>query len=130
MDKTLDYYRRLPYTILTELHRDDNGKPFWSAEIKEFDGCLGYGDTVAKAVNNLHEVFDVHVTSILEWGDEVPVPKTLSIRSQMQETWISQEVAQWVLETSKSEPNKTPDQTKNTSPLIVDKRIEGERVLV
>lgn len=72
--KSLNYYRKLPYTFITSLARDDHGNPFWEAEIKEFDLCIGIGKTEAAAVNNAYELFDDHVTTILEWGDKVPIP--------------------------------------------------------
>ena len=72
--KSLNYYRKLPYTFITSLKRDDHDNLFWETEIKEFDLCIGIGETEVAAVNNAYEMFDYHVTTILEWGDKVPIP--------------------------------------------------------
>ena len=74
MSESLDYYHGLPYTIEFEMAHDDRGKPFWAAEIKEFDGCVGVGNTQIASANNLGEVFDDYVNKLIELGVEIPKP--------------------------------------------------------
>ena len=74
MRKSLEYYYGLPYTIEFEMAHDDHDQPFWAAEIREFDGCVGVGNTQTAAANNLWEVFDDYVNKFIELGIQIPEP--------------------------------------------------------
>ena len=73
--KSLEYYRKQPYTVRSEMVLDDSSRPFWSAQVEEFEGCISTGKTEIEAVNNLHVVFDDYVSALLEWGDNIPEPR-------------------------------------------------------
>ncbi|HXG38150.1 MAG TPA: type II toxin-antitoxin system HicB family antitoxin [Bacteroidota bacterium] len=89
MDKktrTLEYYRRLPYSLRTEPARDSDGNQYWLAEYLELRGCKIDGTTEAEAVQNLHELFDEYISARLEVGDEIPEPAKL--KETVEALWI------------------------------------------
>jgi len=70
--KTLEYYKRLPYTLHTEPGAD--GK-YWLAEYAELRGCKTDGETEAAAVANLQELFDDFISTLIEEKAEIPEPQ-------------------------------------------------------
>lgn len=85
MSESLEYYQGLPYTIEYEMAQDDLGRPFWVAEIKEFEGCVGIGNTQISAANNLGNVFDDYVNKLIELGIEIPEPASFADRTSAPE---------------------------------------------
>jgi antitoxin HicB len=71
MNKSLDHYLRMPYTIEIIPDEDDGG---YVARIRELPGCLTQADTWEE----LHEMIDdakrLWLESALAHGDSIPEP--------------------------------------------------------
>ena len=76
MLKDLEYYKKLPYTIILEKH-DDQGT-YWVARVAELPHCLIHGNTPEEAVREIEEVKLDWIQSNLE--DGLPVPEPASYR--------------------------------------------------
>jgi antitoxin HicB len=71
MEKTIDYYMNLPYTI--ELQRDmEEG---WFVRVKELRGCTGQGDTAEEAIAMIQEAMSLWLEVALEEGLPIPEPR-------------------------------------------------------
>ena len=70
MDKTIEYYMSLPYTI--ELRGDPTGG--WFVRVKELLGCMSQGDTPEEAVSMIREAMELWLEVALEEGDAIPEP--------------------------------------------------------
>ncbi len=75
MDKTLEYYRHLPYTIRTQPEKDSDGTDYWTAEYIELRGCKTDGSSEAEAIKNVQDLFDEHITIRLSKGTLIPEPE-------------------------------------------------------
>ncbi len=72
-NKGIEYYARLPYSIL--LHQvEDEGKRYWIAEVPELPGCKSHGSTVEEAVQSAEAAKKEWIADSLETGEDVPVP--------------------------------------------------------
>jgi predicted RNase H-like HicB family nuclease len=71
--KDLDYYSKLPYTIVLEKY-DDQGT-YWVARVLELPHCLIHGDTPEEALKEIEEVKMEWIESNLEDGLPVPEPQ-------------------------------------------------------
>lgn len=74
MKKNIDYYAKLPYTIILERH-DDADTPYWVARVAELPHCLITGDTPMEALKEIDEVKLDWIESNLEDGLPIPEPK-------------------------------------------------------
>lgn len=72
--KTLEDYKRLPYTLHLEPVSDSDGSKYWTAEYLELRGCKTDGATEAEAVASLQELFDDYVLARIESKAEIEVP--------------------------------------------------------
>ena len=71
MEKTVDYYMNLPYTI--ELQRDlEEG---WFVHVKELRGCMSQGDTAEEAVAMIQDAMLAWLEVALEDGLPIPEPR-------------------------------------------------------
>lgn len=71
MDKDLDYYMKLPYTI--ELRHDmEEG---WFVRVKELRGCMSQGETAEEAVAMIREAMELWLEVSLEDGLPIPEPR-------------------------------------------------------
>ena len=70
MEKTIDYYMNLPYTI--ELIPEPEGG--WCVAVKELPGCLSEGDTVEEAVEMIHDAMRGWLEISLEEEHDIPEP--------------------------------------------------------
>jgi antitoxin HicB len=71
MEKTIDYYMNLPYTI--ELQRDmEEG---WFVRVKELQGCTSQGDTAEEAIAMIQEAMSLWLEVALEEGLPIPEPR-------------------------------------------------------
>jgi antitoxin HicB len=71
MNKTLEYYLELPYTI--ELSRTpDEG---WFVRVKELPGCMSQGDTAEEALEMIQEAMSLWLETALEDGLTIPKPR-------------------------------------------------------
>lgn len=72
MEKTLDTYIGLPYTI--ELTKD--AKAGWFAKVKELPGCMSEGETAEEALRMLQEAKELWLEVAFEDGDDIPGPRS------------------------------------------------------
>lgn len=84
--RTVEFYKRLPYTLRTEPVRDSNGENYWTAEYLELRGCKTDGKTEAEAVANVQELFDDYISMRIESGAEIPEPAQAPVAAR--EIWI------------------------------------------
>jgi len=73
MDKTIDYYLSLPYTI--ELTPEPEGG--WFVSVKELPGCMSQGDTPEEAIQMIRDAMSGWIEVALEDGDSIPEPREL-----------------------------------------------------
>ena len=71
MNKTLDYYMSLPYTI--QLTPDVDG--YWFAEIPLLDGCMTNGENQADALIIIEDAKRAWLTTALDIGLAIPEPE-------------------------------------------------------
>ena len=71
MNKSLDYYLALPYTI--QLTPDIDG--YWFAEIPLLDGCVTNGENQADALLMIEDAKRAWLTTALEIGLAIPEPE-------------------------------------------------------
>lgn len=70
MNKTLEYYLSLPYTI--ELTPDEDG--YWFAEIRLLPGCMTQGRSRVEALEMLDEAKTLWLETAIEEGMTIPEP--------------------------------------------------------
>jgi antitoxin HicB len=70
MEKTIEYYMNLPYTI--ELIPEPEGG--WCVAVKELPGCLSEGDTVEEAIEMIHDAMRGWLEISLEERHDIPEP--------------------------------------------------------
>jgi antitoxin HicB len=71
MDKNLDYYSNLPYTI--ELTPSEGEG--WFVRVKELPGCMSQGDTAEEALEMIQEAKTLWLGVALEDGLAIPQPR-------------------------------------------------------
>jgi len=71
MEKTLEYYQNLPYTI--EL-QETPGEG-WFVRVKELPGCMSQGDTAQEALEMIQDATRAWIEIALEDGDRIPEPR-------------------------------------------------------
>jgi len=70
MDKTINYYLGLPYTI--ELKPDTEAGHF--VRVKELPGCMSQGDTAEEALEMIRDAMKLWLEVSLEQGMSIPEP--------------------------------------------------------
>ena len=75
----------LPYAVKVEKDKKTDGKEIYLAIHPELIGCMSQGATVEEAMDNLKEVTEEYIASLLEDGLPVPAPMTKAT-STTQET--------------------------------------------
>ena len=68
----MEYYAKLPYTIILERYDDQGG--YWVARIVELPFCLIHGNTPEEALKEIEEVKLDWIQSNLEDGRPIPEP--------------------------------------------------------
>jgi antitoxin HicB len=71
MDKTVDYYMKLPYTIELQKHPEEG----WFVRVKELRGCISEGDTAEEALAMIQEAMELWLEVSLEEGIPIPEPR-------------------------------------------------------
>lgn len=71
MEKDLEYYMALPYTI--ELVKDPD-EPDWFVRVKELSGCMSQGATPDEAISMIREAQELWLEGMLEMGRPIPEP--------------------------------------------------------
>jgi predicted RNase H-like HicB family nuclease len=77
--KTLDYYKRLPYTLYRSPMKDSDGKTYWIAEYVELRGCKVDGGSESDAITELYELFDEYILDCIERNCPIPEPEKIHI---------------------------------------------------
>lgn len=72
MEKTVDYYVNLPYTIELRNDPEDEG---WFVRVKELRGCMSEGDTAEEALAMVREAMELWLEVALEEGIPIPEPR-------------------------------------------------------
>jgi len=75
----------LPYTVRVEKDKTTDGQEIFLATHPELIGCMAQGANVKEAVDNLREVTEEYILSLLEDRLSVPSPLT-KLTSTTQET--------------------------------------------
>ena len=114
--KTLEYYKRLPYTLYKEPIGDPDGTKYWTAEYTELRGCKTEGATESEAVANLQELFDEYITAKIEENINIPEPTRRAV--SVGEVWI---VAPKDLSLPVSSPDEIGEDTRETKSEIISK---------
>ena len=73
MEKNLEYYLNLPYTIELTPDPEDGG---WVVSVKELPGCLSQGDTIEEAMEMIRDAMSGWIEVCLEDGVPIPEPRS------------------------------------------------------
>ena len=73
IEKGLQYYLDLPYSVMVEHVKEDDDEYFFS-RVMELDGCHSHGSTRHEALDNLKEAMEGYIEIKLEYGDSIPEP--------------------------------------------------------
>jgi len=82
IEKELEYYAKLPYTVIVEQWDDGKG-PYWVARIAELPHCLIHADTPEEAIKEILEVKMDWIKSNLERGLPIPEPRPRKYSGQI-----------------------------------------------
>lgn len=80
--KDLEYYAKLPYTIILEQWDDGKGT-YWVARVAELPHCLIHGDSPEEAIREIEEVKKDWIKSNLERGLNIPEPRPRKFSGQI-----------------------------------------------
>ncbi len=124
INSDLEYYDKLPYTIVVEQWDDGKG-PYWVARVLELPHCLIHGDTPEEAVKEILDVKRDWIKSNLERGLKIPEPmprkysgqirlrispslhQSLSYRAKLEELSLNQYMATMLAKSVGLDANKT-----------------------
>ncbi len=73
IEKELEYYSKLPYTIILKVWDDGDGE-YYVARVAELPHCIIHGDTPQEAITEIEEVKLDWIKSNLERGLKIPEP--------------------------------------------------------
>jgi antitoxin HicB len=76
MEKNLDYYMDLPYTITLQPEEDNDGSLIYIAELLEIPYIIGDGKTQNEALKTLRIHMRMAIKSYLKDGIPIPEPQT------------------------------------------------------
>lgn len=76
MEKSLEYYMQLPYTIIIRKGEDNDGSICYEASLLELPHCLGVGKTPSEAIEELELHKRMKLQAHLEEGLPIPEPQT------------------------------------------------------
>lgn len=65
------------YTVI--LHRDDDYKGYW-VEVPALVGCVSQGKTKEEALRNVKEAIALHIETMVEDGEEVPLEESAKVQ--------------------------------------------------
>ena len=74
MKRDLEYYDRLPWRVIIDPERQDDGRVIFVASHPDFDGVLGTGETPEAALADLHAARRSMIEALLAEGYPVPEP--------------------------------------------------------
>jgi predicted RNase H-like HicB family nuclease len=78
MNKDLDYYDGLPWRVIIDSERQEDGQIIFVASHPEFDGVLGAGETPEAALADLHAARRSMIEALLAEGYPVSEPAVVS----------------------------------------------------
>lgn len=70
---SIQEYLNMPYNIIVKKINDESGM-YYSANVLEFDGCMGTGETYLEAYQDVLEAMEGWIETKLENGFTVPLP--------------------------------------------------------
>jgi antitoxin HicB len=76
MEKNLEYYKKLPYTIVIKRDKNNEGNICYIARVLEIPHILGDGKTAQEAFKCLNEHMVIAIKAYLRDGITVPEPQT------------------------------------------------------
>ena len=74
IEKDLDYYVNLDWTLIEGTDIDFEGNPYHYIEIEEIPSFTFCAKTIEKARQNYKIQLRVTLQVMLEFGDEIPIP--------------------------------------------------------
>ena len=74
MRKNQDYYDGLPWRVIIDPERQDDGRILFVASHPDFDGVLGTGETSEAALTDLHTARRSMIEALLATGYPIPEP--------------------------------------------------------
>jgi predicted RNase H-like HicB family nuclease len=78
MKKDATYYDGLPWRVLIDPERQDDGRVIYVASHPDFDGVLGAGETPEAALADLHAARRSMIEALLAEGYPIPEPAVAS----------------------------------------------------
>jgi predicted RNase H-like HicB family nuclease len=75
IEKDLDYYVNLDWTLIEGTDLDFEGNPYHYIEIEEIPSFTFCAKTIEKARQNYKVQLRVTLQVMLEFGDEIPIPE-------------------------------------------------------
>ena len=73
MEKNVDYYMSLPYSMIVQPIHDESGG-YYHGRVLELDGCQSTGDTIEEVYKGLKEAMTGYIETKLANGFDVPIP--------------------------------------------------------
>lgn len=70
--KALEYYMRLPWTIVVRYHDEQGG--YWSAEVAEIPGLMYATEQREELLRELEVVMEMWFEDCLAHGESIPEP--------------------------------------------------------
>jgi len=77
MNKDVEYYDGLPWRVIIDPERQDDGRVIFVASHPEFDGVLGTGETPEAALADLHAARWSMIEALLAEGYPIPEPSVV-----------------------------------------------------
>ncbi len=77
MNKTLEYYVALPYTIEIIPDTEEGG---WVMRIKELPGCMTQADRWDEVLPMIEEAKRLWLEVALEYGHHIPEPQVIPVK--------------------------------------------------
>jgi len=74
MEKDLDYYLNLNWTLIEGQDKDFEGNPYYFIEIKEIPSFIFCAKTLERARENYKHQLKLSLTVMLEIGEKIPEP--------------------------------------------------------
>jgi predicted RNase H-like HicB family nuclease len=74
MKKDPDYHDGLPWRVVIDPERQDDGRIIFVASHPDFDGVLGTGETPEAALADLHAARRSMIEALLAEGYQIPEP--------------------------------------------------------
>ena len=73
MEKTVAYYKNLPYNFVIQKMNDESGS-YYYGKVLELEGCQSTGDSYEEVWEGLQEAMEGYIETKLENGFAIPEP--------------------------------------------------------